>query len=343
MPNPQERIDLYDAVTGEEVKLERGLVINETPPKTGVVVRPERLRVSTTLVREKTSGKLYVDVFKRFARPYWLGTEPREIDLLSPATAAPFIMPIDRDGPLEIDYSYFQSDGDFTITIMDPENRPLLMNREIHIRTMASGADVLADGGEAGRPFIWPEPWFFLTQEGKRNFALSFRDLTGGPSNKVRFVLHGRRFYDQHAPSDVVNRYNDYYKNRPVTMPYFWTTEQFGAVSGAAGTETDFDIRITDDADTVFFKAMAVSAFPFEFKLIEKSTNKELMTDFVHVDNGFGSGELPFGFFEPMYFEAGKKLILRVRKLTANADVIWMTFASQKIFRSVAQRPLGIR
>jgi hypothetical protein len=341
--DPHSIIEAYDIYTGEEKRFALGDVEKMAMPKTGVVMRPERLRVSSTLVREKETGKLYVDVMKRFARPYWLSTEPRITDITSPTLVSPIIMPIDKDGPLEIDYSYFKADGDFTLKIMDPNQRPLLMNREIHIRTIASGADVLGDDGEAGRPFIWAEPWFMWVEEGKRNFVLGMRDLSGLPSNKIRFVLHGRRFYNQHSPADVTKRYNDYYKNRPVTSPFFWTTEQLASVSGPAGTELDFDIRITDDADTVWFKMTSVSQFPFEFKIIEKATGRALMTDFVRVENGFGSAELPFIFFEPIYFEAGKKLILRIRKVVANDDIIWPTFSAQKIFRSIPQRPLGVR
>lgn len=341
--DPNAIIEAYDIYTGEEKIFSLGQIEKLPMPKTGVVMRPERLRVSSTLIREKATGKLYVDVMKRFARPYWLSTEPRITDLISPTLVSPIIMPIDKEGPLEIDYSYFHADGDFTIRIMDPNQRPVLMNREIHIRTIASGADVLGDGGSAGRPFIWTEPWFMWVEEGKRNFVLGFRDLSGLASNKVRFVLHGRRFYDQHSPASVSKRYNDYYKNRPVTMPFFWTTEQLGAVAGPIGTEIDFDIRITDDADTVWYKMTSVSQFPFEFKLIEKANGKEWMTDFVRVENGFGSAELPFLFFEPPYLEAGKKMILRIRKVVADPDTIWATFASQKIFRSIPQRPLGVR
>ncbi|MGI0149839.1 MAG: hypothetical protein ACREDF_09960, partial [Thermoplasmata archaeon] len=92
-----------------------------------------------------------------------------------------------------------------------------------------------------------------------------------------------------------------------------------------------------------WFKMTSVSAFPFEFKLIEKATGRALMTDFVRVENGFGNAELPFIFFEPMYFESGKKIILRIRKVVANADTIWPTFSAQKIFRAIPQRSLGVR
>lgn len=341
--NGRDWIDAYDLETGRETTLRLSDVERLPPPKTGIFNRPERLRMSTTYVRDKKTGRLYVDIFKRFAKPYWLTTEPREITLAAPTLASPFIMPIDRQGPLEIDYSYAFADGDFTITFFDPQNRPLLMNREIHRRTIMSGFNTLGLGGPAGRPLIWPDPWFLWVEEGKRNLVIGLRDLSGLPENKVRIVLHGRRFYHQHSPKALYQRYSDYYKNRPVTMPFFQTTEQIAAVSGAAGTETDFDIRITDEADQIFYKMMAVSGFPFEFQLIEKSYNRPLMNDFIRVDNGFGDAELPHILFEPTYFEAGHKLILRIRKLTADNDIIWPTWACLKVFRSVSQIPLGVR
>jgi hypothetical protein len=255
-------------------------------------------------------------------------------------------MPIDHQGPLEIDYSFFKSDYDFTINIFDPFNRPTLMNREIHIRTIASGFNTGGLPGAAGRPFIWPDPWFMATEIGKRNFMVNFRNLSDR-ENDVRFVLHGRRFYHQSAPDNVVQRYEDYYKNRPVTQPYFYTTDRnIEVASGtAAGVTVDYDIRITDDADVVIFKMTSVQGEPYEFKLIEKSTNRDLMNAFVRVENGFGDGEFPFLLFEPMYFEAGTKLILRIRTVQQAQSTynIWPTFTVQKIFRARRKQPLGKR
>lgn len=338
-----------DLSTHEERVIPKNRVQFEPPGKRGVILRPERLRVSTTLLRDTETGEIFLDPMKRYAKPYWLSTEPREITLnLAPTpppgalVSAPIVMPIDHRAAYEIDYSYFKSDGDFTIVIFDPNNRPVLMNREIHIRTIASGFGTLGLPGPAGRPFIWPEPWYMFPSIGSRNFMVGFRDLTG-LQNKVRFLLHGRMFHYGQSPEHVVKRYEDYYKNRPVTMPFFYTTNQIAAVTGVAGTETDFEIRIDDDADVLIYKMTAVSSFPFEFKIIEKMTNRELMTDFVRVDNGFGDGEFPYVLFEPLYYEAGTKLVLRIRKLTNDNDIIWPTFTSSKIFRSTRKRPLGAR
>jgi hypothetical protein len=307
--------------------------------KVGVPLRPERLRVSTSLIKNKKDGRIYLDVFKRFAKPYWLTTEPRTISLVvaqQTFSSAPVVMPTDRQGPIEIDYSYFQSTGDFALTIFDPQNRPMLMNREIHIRTIASGFNTQGLGAPAGRPFIWPEPWFLNTGEGQRNFQVGFLNLTN-VDNNIRFSLHGRRFYYQASPPEVVERYEKYYKGRPLTKPFFYTTDQEVRIPAGtpAGTVLDFFIRIRDDSDALMYKFTSVQNHPYEFKLIEQSGQKELMTDFVRVENGFGDGELPFLLFEPMYFEGGYKLAFRIRTLTTEEDdlVIWPTFTSSVIAR----------
>ncbi|MGH7259859.1 MAG: hypothetical protein ACREI9_04170 [Nitrospiraceae bacterium] len=333
-------IEGYDIVTRQPVRIPLGDAEPVPSPKVGVAIRPERVRVSTSLIKDKRDGRIYLDPFKRFAKPYWLTTEPRTISLLVASgnfRTAPVVMPIDRQGPVEIDYSYFQSTGDFAITIFDPQNRPMLMNREIHIRTIASGFNTLGLGAPAGRPFIWPEPWFLNTGEGQRNFQVGFLNLTT-LDNNIRFSLHGRRFYYQSSPQSVVDRYQKYYKGRALTSPFFYTTDQEVRIPAGtpAGTVLDFFIRIRDEADALFYKFTSVQNHPYELKLVEQSSQKELMSDFVRVENAMGDGELPFLLFEPMYFEAGYKLSFRVRTLTVEEDdlVIWPTFTCSRIART---------
>ena len=332
-------IEGYDIVTRQPVRIPIGDAEPVPPPKQGVAIRPERVRVSTSLIKDRKGGRIYLDPFKRFAKPFWLTTEPRTITLnvaQGQFRSAPVVMPIDRQGPVEIDYSFFQSTGDFAITVFDPQNRPMLMNREIHIRTIASGFNTQGLGAPAGRPFIWPEPWFLNTGEGQRNFQVGFLNLTD-QDNSIRFTLHGRRFYYQSSPKSVVDRYQKYYQGRAVSAPFFYTTDQEVRIPAntPAGTVMDFFIRIRDDSDALFYKFTSVQNFPFEFKLIEQSNQKELMSDFVRVENAMGDGELPFLLFEPMFFDAGYKLCLRVRTLTQEEEdlVIWPTFTSSRIIR----------
>lgn len=332
-------IEGYDVQTRQVVRIPLGDAEQVPMSKVGVPLRPDRLRVSSTLVKDSRNGRIYVDTLKRFAKPYWLGTEPRAITL-TPGTgqfrSVPVVMPIDRSGPVEIDYSFYNSTGDFAVTIFDPEGRPMLMNREIHIRTIASGFNTLGLGAPAGRPFIWPEPWFLNTGEGRRNFQVGFLNLTD-VDNEIRFVLHGRRFYYQSSPPEVVKRYEKYYGGRALTSPFFYTTDQEVRIPAGtpAGTVIDFNIRIRDEADALFYKFTSVQNFPYEVKLVEQSGQKELSTDFVRVENAAGDGELPFLFFEPLYFEGGYKLTFRVRTLTLETEdlVIWPTFTASKIMR----------
>jgi hypothetical protein len=332
-------IEGFDIETRQPVRIPLGDAEPVPTSKVGVPLRPERVRVSTSLIKDTRNGRIYLDPMKRFAKPYWLGTEPKSV-LMTPATgnfrSIPVVMPIDRQGPVEIDYSYFQSTGDFALTIFDPEGRPMLMNREIHIRTIASGFNTQGLGAPAGRPFIWPEPWFLNTGEGKRNFQVGFLNLTN-VDNAIRLVFHGRRFYYQSSSPNVRERYEKYYKGRALTSPFFYTTDQECRIPAGtpAGTVVEFNIRIRDEADALMYKFTSVSNFPYELKLVEQSGQRELMTDFVRVENAAGDGELPFLFFEPMYFEAGMKLTFRVRTLTTETEdlLIWPTFTSSRIMR----------
>lgn len=336
-----EFIEVYDLETNEMGRLPLGQAEPIPNPKIGVAIRPQRVRVSTSLVRDKATGKIYLDAFKRFAKPYWLTTEPKIVVIdASQKAVVPIPMPIDRQGPVEIDYSFFQSTGDFLFIIQDPAGRPLLMNREIHIRTIASGFGSGGLAAPAGRPFIWPEPWFFNTEEKMRNFMVGFVDLSGAPNN-IRLAFHGRRFYHQNSPPGVVKRYEQYYNQRPVSAPYFYTTLELVKIPKGTpvGTVLDFHIRITDDADAVFYKFTSVQPNPYEYKFIEASQGRSLMSDFIRVENAMGDGELPHILFEPTYFEAGTKLIFQVRNLVLDEDddqIIFPTFTCSKIFR----RPL---
>ena len=53
------------------------------------------------------------------------------------------------------------------------------------------------------------------------------------------------------------------------------------------------------------------------------------------MENAAGDGELPFLFFEPMYFESGYKLTFRVRTLSVEEEdlLIWPTFTASRIMR----------
>jgi len=90
-------IEGFDIETRQPVRIPLGDAEPVPTSKVGVPLRPERVRVSTSLIKDTRNGRIYLDPMKRFAKPYWLGTEPKSI-LMTPATgnfrSVPVVMPI---------------------------------------------------------------------------------------------------------------------------------------------------------------------------------------------------------------------------------------------------------
>jgi len=315
-------------------------------------------------------GTIRVDPAKKHIVPFTLGSEPPiitvpaatpftpgDLTLLRGGTVVnPVIFPIDNKGPFEICYSSFRAfsvvssqlipTDQFLVVIFDPGFRPLLMNREIHARTMAGGfgdpkgagfSPAIANAG--GRPFVWPETYFMEPEEEGKALFMGFRNLTQNPI-QVQWTFHGLRYYDLHPYEEALKEREAMIGKGRVSFPYFYTTDTDVVLD--IGQQKDFDVRLTDEADVEIFKMTAFSDFPFLWRIMEKAGERFLDTagqgvagaaNGVHSDLGWGSGEFPFIPFETMYFEQNYKVILRLSNTLAGAAVnrIWPTFTCRKI------------
>lgn len=307
------------------------------------------------LIRDrKDPKKIIVNPLKRWVKPFTLSVEPAEITLPANGLSEPIPLPIDNKGHYEIIDAFFKSQQreGFTVMLFDPENRPVLMNREVHVATIASGggvttnSEVFGTESSAGRPFRWPETfWMNIEKHGKAIFA-SFRNLSS-EENKIRFTLHGLRWYYMQAPPDVADRMQEIYKLRLRTMPYFFTTDKFVqlAADGSPGDEGEFSVRFGDEAWTEVIKQMAFSTgFDFsgidnDFDVLIKETTsqksfmageppKRISRNLV-----FGNGEYPFQYWESSLFEPNYRLSFDLKNNLAQAtNTIWITLGCRKIF-----------
>lgn len=325
---------------------------------------------SYVLVPDGRGGvRIEVDPGKKFVVPFTLVSEPRVIEVPAaiPFTpgdmslvrggvvAQPAIFPIDNKGPFEICYSSFRAvniinnqevpTDQFMAIIFDPKYRPLLMNREIHARTMAGGfGDALATGmvpaiqSAGGRPFVWPETFFMEPDEKGSALFMGFRNLTQFPL-RIQWAFHGLRYYHLNPFKEAMKEKQQLVGSGRISWPYFYTTDT--DVVLAADEARDYDIRLTDEADVEIFKMTHYSDFPYLWRIMEKAGERFLDTagqgaagvpNGIHSDFGFGSGEFPFIPFETMYYEKDFKIVLSlVNRLTQNQNRIWNTFTCRKI------------
>lgn len=315
--------------------------------------------------------RLQVDPRKKNITPFTLVSEPEIIavpaaDLMCPGVFAggivqtPVIFPIESKGPFEICYSAFaaqfaggpnagQPTDQFMVVIFDPngldEKEPLLMNREVHVRTIAGGfGDVLGGGDETafqtagGRPLVWPETFFMDPSRNQNALFMAYRNLSIYPI-QVRFAFHGILYYDDQDYEERVSEKQEMAGPSKVAMPYFYTADT--NVRLAAGDSFDFHMRITDEADVEIFKMNVFSDFDFLWRFQEKMGKRQLdsaglgaggVPNGVHSSFGWGNAEFPFIPFETLYLQRNSKLILQfVNSLTNQMNRIFPTLVCRKI------------
>jgi hypothetical protein len=300
-----------------------------------------------TLIWSKELGKVVVNPLKQWVKPYTLVTDPADITLAANGVSEPIPMVIDGKGSFEIFDAFYrsqQAEG-FTVTLYDadsfgPDQRPILMNREVHVATVASGEGVTlplsgAFGPETagGRPYRWSETFWMDVSQAKKGAMIVavFRNLSSS-QNTIRFSLHGRRWYHVHADADAAERMEEIYRERPRTMPYFWTTDEFVTLTAGA-TPVDFQIRLGDDAWSELHRLSVVAASQaFDILLFETASGRKFMDQAIRAGLVFGSGELPLILGESTLLEPNMKLTTRLTYPTGSSNDVWMTFAGRKVF-----------
>jgi hypothetical protein len=293
------------------------------------------------MIRDPKSGRIYTNPLKKFVLPYTLLIEPEEISIPTGKWSDPVIMPIDGKGHFEIVDGFFRSSQPegFLVKLFDPDNRPLLMNREVHVSTIASGFgtatnyEAFGAAGSAGRPFRWPETLFLNVEGSGRAIFARFFNLSP-LTNLCRFALHGLRWYHAQAPDKIAARMQEIYRTRMRSMPFFYTTEQIVQLPND-GIPVNREIRFTDEAWTEVIKLSAFKSVDGEFfnvRITEKATSKQFMDLPLRDDLVFGDGEFPFLMWESSLFEPNYKLNLEMT-YTGAAPVltVWPTLACRKI------------
>lgn len=295
-----------------------------------------------TWIKDPETGLVVVNELKKYVKPFTLVTDPNPITLDAAGVSDWIPMVIDGKGHFEIFDAFFvsqRSEG-FTVELFDPGNagpeRPMLMNREVHVATIASGngttlplSGALAATTSAGRPFRWPQSFFLNVIQGGGTIMARFRNLNTTQTNEIRFALSGRRWYHLEAPWKVANRMEEIFREGARTFPYFFTTDGFVSLT-ALGTSSPV-VRFGDDAYVEWAKAMSLSTGRYTARIVETATGKRLMESAVRDDLVFGTGELPMLLWEESLFEPNYQLTFELTDLSNGANTVWITLGCRKI------------
>lgn len=281
--------------------------------------------------RMKPVEGIAVNPVKPHVRGYWLVGDVATITLAASAGLNIAGVPselrflIDSQGHFDWAYIIGVSSGVFTLEYFDPGSQRRLQNRPIHSTTIV---------GSAVRPFRLPEPYFFNIGDSQRQLICTLRDLSGA-SNTVRLICYGRRFYHKEAPPDVALDIARKFGQGDRSYSYFLVpneTANDGTVTSVAGLGTaNFTLESDASADTEIQKLMFSSTGNFTFTIRERSTNRLLMNDVVHVQNGWGNAEFPFYPADTYLLERQKQLIVAVTDLSGSTNFIYLTAAGRRL------------
>jgi hypothetical protein len=294
------------------------------------------------LLRDPATGRIGINELKRYVKPFVLVTEPEVVTLGPGEVSAPIPMTINSDGNVEIMgavYTASESEA-FSVMIFDPDRKIPLMNREIHVATIASGGGTYSwyegaiTNADAGCYYRWPETLWMNSRRGGRALFVRFRNLSDRP-NDVRFCLIGQRWYHVQAPAVIGAKMDEIYRERFRTFPYFQTTEQFIHLEAAvpAAVPVNFETRFTDEAHAEWTKSSCYAPMPdyIAARIFEKTSGRYLNEFPVPLTALFGDGVFPFMLWESNLYGPNTKLVFELQNLYPKAQDVWLTLGCRKV------------
>ena len=273
-----------------------------------------------------------INPIKPHVRGYWLA-DPNNATIVLVASAGlnqvgvagELNFLIDSQGHFDWASIVGQSTGVFILEFFDPGTNRRLQNRPVHSSNIV---------GVAARQFRLPEPYFFNVGDSQRQLKCTLRDLSGA-TNTVRLNLVGRRIYHKEAPPDVALDLQRIFGQGSRTYAYFLVpneTNNDGTVTAVAanGTAT-FTFESDASADTEVQKLMVASTGAFSFTLRERATNRLLMPNTVHSQNGWGNAEFPFYWADTYLMERQKQILMDVTDLSGSENFIYPCMAARRL------------
>ena len=275
---------------------------------------------------------LGINPIKPHVRGYWLA-DPNNATVVLAASTGANVAGAESELNFLIDYQgHFDwasivgvSTGAFVLSFFDPGAQRRLQNRPIHSNCIV---------GVGARQFRLPEPYFFNIGDAQRQLKCYLRDLSGA-TNTVRLNLIGRRIYHKEAPPDIAVELNRIFGYGSRTYAYFLVpngTANDGTVTPVAANGTaSFTFESDASADTEVQKLMVASTGTFSFTLRERATNRLLMPNTVHSQNGWGNAEFPFYWADTYLLERQKQVIMDVTDLSGSENFIYPVMACRRL------------
>lgn len=266
---------------------------------------------------------------KPFVRAYWIpGTGPDSLPVitLGAGASATLDFVIDDQGHFDWKYLMGDSDGDYVLQFFDVGKNRELQNRPV-LNTLIVG--------NAQRPFLLPESYFFNVGDSQRNLRCKITDVSGF-SNQIRLSLHGRRFYHKDADPDVAMAMRKYFGQGEKPYSYFLVPLESDPNTGAPpvlpanGTLT-LTMQSDSGADTELKKWMADSTGAFSVNIFDRSKNKFMMNDFVPSNDIFGNAEFPFIPADSYLLERQKYLLFYLRDLSGAPNTVYLAAAGRRL------------
>lgn len=275
---------------------------------------------------------LGINPIKPHVRSYWLA-DPNQASIVLAASGGANQAGVVSELNFLIDFQgHFDwcsivgvSTGAFLLEFFDPGSQRRLQNRPVHSNCIV---------GVAQRQFRLPEPYFFNIGDAQRQLKCYLRDLSGAP-NTVRLNLIGRRIYHKEAPPDVALDLERLFGFGSRTYSYFLLpneTKSDGTVTPVVGNgSASFTFESDASADTEVQKLMVAATGAFTYTLRERATNRLLMPNPVHSQNGFGNAEFPFFYADSYLLERQKQLIMDVVDLSGSTNYIYPVMAARRL------------
>lgn len=247
----------------------------------------------------KNVERIFTNSAKKFVKPFYLTFAPQGTGIANDTftiaaglgVSGPVPMVVDESsGHFEFFYIVSSQTNPYTVMIKDEGKNTQLMNRPVHIDTIA---------GVAQRPFILPESYFLNTSGGNRQLTWEMTDISGVAGNALRPVLVGRRFVYKEAPLEVFQKFQSAFTIRERSNVFFLTTQQPIAtlIPGVANAQ-QFEFRMTSDA---MFEAMKFTyatwptGVPLDIRMWEYGSGRSFTPNNIRTDinNIFGSAQFP--------------------------------------------------
>jgi len=268
---------------------------------------------------------IFTNPAKSFVKPYTLLFSPAgNVDTFTIAAGLGVSGPVpmiidDASGHFEAFYFMSAQTNPYTIMIKDEGKSCTLMNRPVHIDTIA---------GTAQRPFILPETYFLNVSGGNRQLTVEMSDISNVAGNAIRFAMHGRRFVFKEAPLEIFQKFQSTFLTRERGNVFFLTTQQPIAtlVPGAANLQ-NFEFRMTSDAmfeAIKFTYATWPTGVPLDIRMWEYGSGRSFAPTLIRTDinNMFGSAQFPMIPAESYLFERDRRVVGEIVNTGAlNCDV----------------------